>query len=156
HPNGRPLVFCGIFNLNGTHYIPYFIHRPQQGPIQVICLDPSPQIRLWDAPLKPKEEPCPKLKTTQAVERLFQDLFPGCEVNDPNVTQQIRQRDCGPNSLSVLEDVLSSHATHFPVLTVENDRMHLHPLRLSVNFNSRRLFDYAQHHFMYAPETAIM
>jgi hypothetical protein len=158
-----PIVFCGLINLDGVHYIPYFIHKDRYNLIHVITVDPSPQSKVWRNDLAP-EQSCLKQNVHHKLERIFTAIFPGCEFSDPNVTQQLRQRDCGPNALSVLEDALRFASTHTPLISIQDapreigtnpahstQKLVIHPERLSVNFNQMRLFNYDNSLYYYAP-----
>lgn len=136
----KPVVFCGVINQGGNHWIPFFIYKNRENKIQVICLNPSAQSRHWVSPEELKKTPdarlCPKQKVDEQLRKIFGQIFPGCSFYDPNVTQQVRQRDCGPNSLTVICDVLDA-PSHYPVLEIrKDDVMIIHQNRLSINFST--------------------
>ncbi|MDX1902145.1 MAG: hypothetical protein SFW66_09135 [Gammaproteobacteria bacterium] len=146
-----PIIFCGVANVEGVHYIPYFIYKNAQNEIQIITVDPSPQFKPWD---DVSGEPCPKKSSHEMLKRIFTNIFrPSiCSFNDPNVTQQLRQRDCGPNSLTVIEDALRQSMTQTPLLSVNpaTDTLEINPAVLSVNFNLMRAYQYETHRYHYS------
>lgn len=134
----KPVVFCGIVNLGGIHWVPYFIYKNKKNEIQIICVNPSAQ---------KKGESIKQ----QQLEVIFRNIFPNCHVFDPDVTQQIRERDCGVDSAITLEDAFSTSKTAFPLFEIIDDRLVIHPERLTINFNNMRLYDYRQNVYHYSP-----
>lgn len=107
----KNIIFCGIINIENTHYIPYFIYKNQSGQVQVITVDPSPQIYT-------DESKDGKIKSAKKLERIFQYIFPGCTIYDPNIAQMLRERDCGPSSATTLRDAFASCTSETPVLQI--------------------------------------
>jgi len=93
---------------------------------------------------------CPKLKAYLILEKCFEFVFPGCEYYDPNVTQQLRQRDCGPNSLTVIEDVFRLSQTNTPLIEIVNDKLIIKSEYLTINCNSLRLYDFKNDSYYYS------
>src|SRR3990167_1432849 len=143
----QPIIVSGIHNFDHVHYVPFFIYKNKnqlqvknenQVQVQVICVDPSPNLS--------EKNTCPKKTAFEKHKKFFRNIFPNCEVNDPMVSQQIRQRDCGFNALTVLEDVYQKGAVE-----IENDELVIRPEKLSVNFNKMRLTIPGEG-FYYSPE----
>lgn len=149
----KPIVICGILNLDGVHYIPYFLHKNITNQIHIITVDPSPQTKDWSNDL-PERERCLKQNSHEKLKKIFQSIFPGCNYSDPNITQQLRQRDCGPNALTVLEDAFKHAITEMPLITVLDGNLNIRPERLSVNFNNMRLYNFVSSKYYYSPLTA--
>ncbi len=144
-PNDEnPLIFSGLLNLNNAHWVPFFIYKNARNEIQVICLDPSPETT--------RDEDCPKYKAFTKLRNIFGEIFPGCVYSDPNVTQQLRQRDCGPNALTVLVDAYRTSTSNQPLLTVVDGRLRMNTDSLTVNCNTQRLYDHDNRAYCYSPE----
>lgn len=146
----KPVIFCGIASVNGVHYIPYFIYKNNKNQIQVICIDPSPQSKVWSE-ATPAGARCLKQGSSPFLKKVFNHIFKDCEFYDPNVTQQLRERDCAPNSATTVEDAFRLATTHTPLLEIRDDKLHIHPERLTVNFNGKRLLNHQDGYFYYSP-----
>ncbi|MEO8401391.1 MAG: hypothetical protein ABI597_06270 [Gammaproteobacteria bacterium] len=150
--NGIPVIISGILMTGKNHYIPYFIYKNKAGKVQVMTIDPSPQIKKWSN----REDKCRKQVSHEHIAKVFQDIFPKCTFNDPNITQQIQQRDCAPNSLTVLENAFASSGTKQPLLMInDRDELVLDPSQLSVNFNAQRVWESGTDSYYYSPETQV-
>lgn len=148
----KPVIFCGNLNVRAKHWVAYWIYKNKKGQIFIKWLDPSPQHREWSNHVK-KEDRCLKYNADLALQEYFKRLFPTCELGDPvNITQQIRQFDCAPNSLTNHEDVFVSAETATPIIEInDKDELVFHANRLSVNFNYRRCYDFVKKLWLYSP-----
>lgn len=123
---GKPIIFFGIVNLDNTHYIPYFIYKND-----VIAVDSSP--RMYPPRNQNQSHIDTKKQNKEKLQRIFQDLIPGCRFFDPEVSQMLRERDCGPNSAQTILDALLSSKTHSPLLFVDSQEgMTIQPQYLTV------------------------
>jgi hypothetical protein len=131
----RPVIFIGIINIDNVHYLPYFIYKNNSDRIQVICVDPSPQV--YSENLQDELHVDTKTKFHLKAQRIFNDILPDCTFYDPFITQMLRERDCGPNSLQTLDDALNKSLTTNPLLIFnEKDDLLLDTQRLSLRGNS--------------------
>lgn len=126
----KNIIFCGIMNIENTHYIPYFIYKNQSNEVQVITVDPSPQIHTQNS--IGDEIKDGKLKTAKKLQRIFQFIFPGCTIHDPNIAQMLRERDCGPSSATTLRDAFVSCTTDTPLLQIIKGRLQLNTKFLTI------------------------
>lgn len=161
NPSSKPIIFCGIINVDGVHYIPYFIHSIN-GRTQVFTIDPSgrtytdeqialnektkkeielkkqtalnEQVELNELNALIKEDP--KINARLKLQRIFKDIFDdSCEFKDADVTQMVRERDCGPNSATTLFDALRSCTTNQPLFQFDSSgTLNINPEALSLNF----------------------
>jgi len=145
----KPIIFCGIINIENTHYLPYFIYKNTNNQIQVITVDPSPQI-YPDITLDGNYIDG-KLKTGNKLKKIFQHIFPECEFYDPNVAQMMRERDCGPSSATTLYDAFNTCLTPNPLLFIENGSLKLDTNSLSIAFHPAAINHYSQT-FLYSAE----
>lgn len=132
-PLDKPVIFFGMINIDGNHYIPYFILN-NKGKMQVITIDSSPST-YPSYICKEKKLIDGKVKTHKKLKKIFQDLLPGCEYFDPNIVQMFRERDCGPNAATTIEDFLSTCASSNPLIKVLNGKMVLDVNQLTINFS---------------------
>ena len=91
------------------------------------------------------DDTCLKFKSQLHLKKIFERIFSSTTIehSDPNITQQIRQRDCGPNSLTVLLNTFKYSVSDTPLLLVnDQDKLVIIPDRLTVNFNNMRLMNY--------------
>jgi hypothetical protein len=132
-PYSNSAIIAGICNLNAVHYVPYFIYQNAAGKVFVITIDPS-------------HESSPLLK------ECFKDIFPGCIYKDVNIPQQVRQRDCGFNSLESIQNVAKTLFSENPVLSIINDKLHFDPSGLTINGEPYKAFDYERNQLFFLPE----
>lgn len=130
---GRPVIFSGLINSGGTHYIAYFIYKNSQGRIQVITVDPSPRIYPSSVLERNGEPKDSKLKSFNKLRKIFQHIFPDCDVYDPDVSQMLRERDCGPNAATTLQDALSTCESGHPLLSIQDDCLKIDVNQLTVH-----------------------
>lgn len=124
----KPIIFCGIINVGGNHYIPYFIHKSATK-ISVFTVDSSPTLY---PSMHENRDDDPKEKVRKRVSKSFSAILPGCKVYDAKVTQMLRDRDCGPNSGQTLFDALSSALTKAQLLTIQDGTLKLDPSQLTI------------------------
>lgn len=130
----KPIILCGFINVDGNHYVPYFVSLKKSGQVCVLTVDPSPRI-YCDAALSGANS-CEdsKMKTMRKMQRAFHFIFPGCEYRDANVTQMLRERDCGPNSATTLYDAMRSATSASPLLQIGKDgNLTINTKRLSIH-----------------------
>jgi hypothetical protein len=127
----KPVVFFGIINTDGNHYVPYFIFKNAKGKVFVRTIDPSPSKFHRGSGDDNKKDGKEKLE--ERMHRAFSWIFPGCDYADCNVTQMLRQRDCGPLSLYTLHDVLSKANTTNPIVDVTDDSLNINTQLLAIN-----------------------
>lgn len=128
----KPIIFCGIMNIDGTHYLPYFIYKDKKNIIQIITVDPSPAMYPEYIVNKSHKIIDSKLKTFKRLQIIFKDIFPNSQLSDPNVAQMLRERDCGPNSATTLRDAFSTCLAKHPLLYIKNDILTIDATQLTV------------------------
>lgn len=148
---GKPVIFFGIINFEGTHYIPYFIQKTKLGGIRVITVDSSPAVYAEDK--QDKYHVDAKTETQKKLKEIFEYIFPGSQHDDPQVTQMLRERDCGPNSMQTLWDVLASTLTDAPLLVDfdQDSHLKLDSDRLTINAKPQGVHPYSQS-YVYSAE----
>lgn len=140
---GKPLIFVGVANVNRNHYVPYFIFKNKFEEVYVVTVDPSPQAFIGGIKNRLGVFVDGKDIALMKLADYFKDVFPGCRFIDPNVTQQLRQRDCGVNTLQTIEDVLMSADTNKSVISIANGReLQFKSENLTINGNFNRGFNY--------------
>lgn len=154
--HAKPIIFTGTANVNGVHFIPYFVYKNKCGKIFVITVDPSPEKISLDAEgiLDDKEKANENSKLIASIDlsSIFEEIFPHCIFTDPFITQQLRERDCGINSLQTQWDALATARTDNPLLLINSeDELQINCTQLSVNgYNYQHLDD--KNRYFYAPE----
>ncbi|MBA2654955.1 MAG: hypothetical protein H0U71_07845 [Gammaproteobacteria bacterium] len=114
----KPIIFFGIFNIDGNHYLPFFIYTNRGGKIFVITVDPSPHV--YPKEVQDNLHIDTKSDTHNKLMRIFEDILPGCNFMDPAVTQMLRERDCGPNAAQTLTDVFEASKKSLPLLIIDD------------------------------------
>jgi hypothetical protein len=117
--SSKPIVFLGAANVSNNHYIAYFVTKKRDGTVQVVTLDPSPRVYPAGTRSRSGELLDGKDKAVANLKRMFDNIFPGCEFLDLDITQQLLQRDCGFNALQTLDDVLASIGTPESLLEID-------------------------------------
>jgi hypothetical protein len=146
----KPIVFLGAANVSNNHYIAYFVTRKLDGTIQVVTLDPSPRVYPAGTRSRTGELLDGKDKAIANLKRMFDNIFPGCEYLDLDVTQQLLQRDCGFNALQTLDDVLASIGTPDSLLEIDvTGAMKIKTDNLTVNGNAGSGFNYSTGTYYY-------
>jgi hypothetical protein len=144
--HNKPMIFTTWLNTNRNHYIPCFIYKNLDGKIQIKTLDPSPAIKL-----EVKDEE----RTVQhMIHDMFKAIFPDCDYEDLNQSQQIRQRDCGFRTASVFETAFQYTNTNTPFVTVtESGLMQFNVNLLPLRFNEQpwRIQNKTNGYFYYSP-----
>jgi hypothetical protein len=151
HPQETPVILCGGIHVDNNHYIPYFIYRHYQHPhAQVLIIDPSAD----DAPNEENNYKSTKLSAQERLQAHFKELFNHkifSFIAAPHVTLQYRERDCGPNTIDILENAILSCPTQNPLITLQQGRLTFHESGLRRNGNRERLYDPAIGAYCYSP-----
>ena len=83
----------------------------------------------------------------------FQDIFPGCSYADADVTQMLRERDCGYLSVKTIQDALRTAARHEPGQTLlyidDAGELAIRKDLLSVNGNEQAAYSRRQRSYYY-------
>lgn len=139
----KPVILCGIINIDGVHYLPYFIYKTPHDIVQVFTVDPS--ARMYPDHLVQEGMDDSKCKTHQKLKTIFLDIFPGCEFHDPDVAQMLRERDCGPNSATTLFDAFNTCLTSEPLLALNaSGKLIFNTHKLSIQFQPIGINPYTQ------------
>lgn len=147
--DSKSVILCGMANIDGVHYLPYFICKQKSGKIQVITVDPSADMYPQDSANRSEDG---KFKTIQKLERIFHDVFPDCEFENINIAQMLRERDCGPNSATTLLNAFTTLMTDQPLIKLNDQgRMQFDTSRLSSAFTPVGVNSY-NGMYVYSPE----
>jgi hypothetical protein len=131
----KPVILCGLINIDNVHYLPYFISKTPNGLVSVLTMDPSPRV-YSDATIAANRNPvlvCSKLKMLAKIEKIFRDIFPRCEFRDPDIAQMLRERDCGPNSATTLQDAFETCMQERPLIEMRGGLLNVDVRQLTVN-----------------------
>jgi hypothetical protein len=146
----KSVVFIGAANVSNNHYIAYFVTKKRDGTIQVVTLDPSPRVYPSGTRSRNGELLDGKDKAIANLQRMFENIFPGCEYLDLDVTQQLLQRDCGFNALQTLDDVLASIGKPDSLLEIDaTGTMKIKTDNLTVNGNPGSGLNYSSGTYYY-------
>lgn len=126
---GKPIIVCGIMNVEGQHYLPYFLRMSAGGHVACLTVDPSPCMYPEGSDPKLIDS---KLVLQAKLRKVFNNIFSDCSYVDANITQMLRERDCGPNSATTLRDVFRGSAEGNPVVQLDGHKITVNKRTLSV------------------------
>jgi hypothetical protein len=146
----KPVVLCFGVHFSNNHYIPCFLSQENlDSPIQILTVDPSA-----DDPFIAEDEYTAKQNATRQLQKCFEYLFAGkkCEFSEANVTLQYRERDCGANTVDVIENALVTATSPNPLIAIQDGKLIFNEAALFRNGVRYRHYDPYKKAYFYTRE----
>lgn len=123
----KPVILCGIVNLEGTHYVTYFVYAEENKAAQVLIIDSSPFVNPEES-----NEKDGRMKARLKLDNIFNDIFDNIEISHSSSAQMLRERDCGPCSATTLWDAFATCTQEESLISIQNGHLVLNEEMLSI------------------------
>jgi len=151
----KSVIVCGVINVGGDHYIPYFAnYNKQTKTINLVTVDPYSQLYpKTDEETEETKVHDTKDATFKRLKNLFSKMFL-CEnltfiFEDLWIDQQLNGYDCGFHSLDTLETAISTFQKENAFISFKDEKMTFDITQLRVNGKPSKGFDYQAGRYYY-------